>query len=59
MHVWQETVQADFQQHDESSAHILSHFWLVVCRQGKQVLQKVKADRETGWIFSSHNLDTV
>lgn len=41
MHVWQETVHADFQQHDESSAHILSHFWLLVCCQRKQVLQKV------------------
>lgn len=54
MHVWQETVHADFQQHDESSAHVLPHFWLLVCRQGKQVLQKVETGGQRGHIFSSH-----
>lgn len=59
MHVWQETVQADFQQHDESSAHVLSHFWLLVCRQSKQVLQRVETGGQKGWIFSSHQLQWV
>lgn len=35
MHVWQEAVHADFQQHDQSSAHVLPHLWLLVCRQRK------------------------
>lgn len=55
MHVWQETVHADLQQHDESSAHILPYFWLLVCRQRKQVLQKVAKAEQRGFIFSSIN----
>lgn len=34
-HVWQEAVHADLQQHDQSSAHVLPHLWLLVCRQCK------------------------
>lgn len=59
MHVWQETVQADFQQHHECSAHVLSHFWLLVCRQSKQVLQRVETGGQRGWIFASHQLQWV
>lgn len=55
MHVWQETVHADFQQHDESSAHILPHFWLLVCRQREQVLQKVETGGQRGCIFPLTN----
>lgn len=54
MHVRQETVHADFQQHDQSSAHVLPHFWLLVCRQRKQVLQQVETEGQRGYIFSSH-----
>lgn len=54
MHVWQETVQANFQQHDESSAHILPHFWFLVCRQCKQVLQRI--ERQQGQMFSLHRI---
>lgn len=59
VHVRQETVQAHFQQHDESSAHILPHFWLLVCRQCKQVLQKGEAEGQKDSTFSSHPLKCV
>lgn len=38
VHMWQETIKADFQQHDQSSADILPYFWLIICRQCKQIL---------------------
>lgn len=39
VHVGQEAVQANFQEHDERPAHVLSHLGLLVCRQSKQVLR--------------------
>lgn len=39
VHVGQEAVQANFQKHDERSAHVLSHLGLLVRRQSEQVLR--------------------
>lgn len=38
MHVWNEAVNADLQKHDQSPAHILPHFTVLVTSQGKQTL---------------------
>lgn len=38
VHVRDEAVNADFQQHDQSPAHVLPHFTVLVTSQGKQTL---------------------
>lgn len=38
VHVWDEAVDADFQQHDQSPAHILPHFTVLITGQCKQTL---------------------
>jgi len=45
MHVRQEAVQANLQQHDERSAHILPDFGFLVGRQCKQVLRRIARRR--------------
>lgn len=40
MHVWQETIEANLKQHNKSSTNILPHFWLIICCQCKEILQR-------------------
>lgn len=46
VHVGDETVDADFQQHDESPAHILPHFTVLIAGQCKQTLDTKMTIRE-------------
>lgn len=48
VHVWNEAVNADLQKHDQSPAHILPHFTVLVTRQCEQTLvnRKRKGDVE-------------
>lgn len=39
VHVWDEAVDADFQQHDQGPAHVLAHLTVLVTRQCKQTLE--------------------
>lgn len=50
VHMWDETVNADFQQHDKSPAHVLSHFTVLVTSQCKQALVRKRGEerRRTG-----------
>ena len=45
VHVWDEAVDADFQQHDQSPAHVLPHFTVLVTGQRKQTLDIKKREK--------------
>lgn len=53
VHVWDEAVDADFQQHDQSPAHVLPHFTVLITCQCKQTLDTKETMRkwemENGW----------
>lgn len=50
VHVWDEAVNADFQQHDQSPAHVLPHFTVLVTGQCKQTLDTKETRKERGWV---------
>lgn len=45
MHVWDEAINANFQQHDQSPANVLPHFAVLITGQCKQTLD-TKRDKE-------------
>ncbi len=56
VHVRDEAVDADLQQHDQSPAHILTHFAVLVTGQRKQTLDtkegKSEEEKGGGWYIS-------
>lgn len=46
VHVWDEAVDTDFQQHDQSPAHILPHFTVLITGQRKQTLDSKERKEE-------------
>lgn len=46
VHVWNEAVNADLQKHDQSPAHVLPHFAVLVASQRKQTLVSKKRKGE-------------
>lgn len=59
VHVGEEAVHADLQQHDQSPAHILPHFRLFVPRQCKQVLQHTDRSGVNKDFYSSQQDTTL
>lgn len=50
VHVRDEAVDADFQQHDQGPAHVLTHLTVLVTRQRKQTLEiKERKKRKGEW----------
>lgn len=58
VHVRDEAVNADFQQHDQSPAHVLPHFTVLVTSQGKQTLdtRERRSTEATSCAFICHAL---
>lgn len=46
VHMWDEAVNADFQKHDQSPAHILPYFTILVTSQCKETLETGGRTRE-------------
>lgn len=46
VHVWDEAVNADFQQHNQSPAHILPHFTVLITSQCKKTLDTKETTRD-------------
>lgn len=48
VHVWDEPVDADFQQHDQSPAHVLPDFTVLIASQCKQALDRGRGRKRKG-----------
>lgn len=46
VHMWDEAVNADFQKHDQSPAHILPYFTVLVTSQCKETLENKRGQKE-------------
>lgn len=58
VHVWDKAVNANFQQHDKSPAHVLPHFTVLITSQRKQTLDRKETRWERGWVTERRNTQT-